>query len=94
MEGNWKFSLEHFCAKHRLANEQLKSAVENGIAHQLPTEFTRVGFLRNAIETTDPQLQAAMAAIKGDADHVNETGKRYDFEDTVTYLTPNDPVSR
>ena len=93
-KGSGNYPLESFCTKHRLANEMLKSAVESGIAHQLPTEFTRVGFLLDAIETTDPQLQAAMAAVKSDADHDAETGKRYDFESTVTYLTPNDPVIR
>ena len=93
-KGSGNYPLESFCSKHELKNEMLKSAVENGIAHQLPTEFTRVGFLLDAIETTDPQLQAAMAAVKSDADHDQETGKRYDFKSTVTYLTPNDPVFR
>ena len=68
-----------------MAFEQLKAAVSNGVAYQIPTEYTRVGYLLDAVETTDPQLQAAIAQVRTDADHVNETGKRYSFEETENF---------
>ena len=93
-KGNGNFLLETFCNKHRQAHEMLKSAVAAGIPYQLPSPYTRVGYLLDNIETSDPQLNATMAQVRTDKDDVAQTGLRYSFEDTVTTLTPSDPVAR
>jgi hypothetical protein len=91
----WKstsnLSLESFCAKHRTAFEGIKAACEKGVPYQLPTEYTRVTHLLNAIETSDAGLQAAMANVKADNDPID--GKRHNFEATVAFITPFDPVA-
>ena len=36
------------------------------VQYQLPNEHSRVGYILEAIQCSDPQLQAAMASIKTD----------------------------
>ena len=62
------------------------------VAFQLPNEYTRVGYLLDAIETSDASLQAAMALVRNDTNSL--TGKRSDFEATATCLLPHDPVKK
>ena len=93
-KGTGNFLLETFCNKHRQANETLKSAHATGIPYQLPSQHTRVGYLLDSIETTDAELNAAMAQVRTTKDDVAQTGLRYDFELAVTTLTPSDPVAR
>ena len=83
-------ALECFCAQHCNANEQLKLAKEH-VPYQLPTEYTWVGYLLDAIKNSNPQLQAAIAAVKSDNDPT--TGMCYNFEKCVAYILPSDPVS-
>ncbi|MFN7880706.1 MAG: hypothetical protein ACK5P1_11940, partial [Sphingobacteriia bacterium] len=73
------------------AFEGIKAACEKGVPYQLPTEYTRVTHLLNAIETSDAGLQAAMANVKADNDPID--GKRHNFEATVAFITPFDPVA-
>ena len=61
------------------------------VQFQLPNEYTRVGYLLTAIQSTDPKLQAAMANVDGDTD---ANGKRNNFESAAAYLLPKDPVAR
>ena len=61
------------------------------IAYQLPNEHTRVGYLLEGIQCSDPGLQAAMASATID-DGAN--GMRSDFEKAVAHLLPYDPVAR
>jgi hypothetical protein len=61
------------------------------IAFQLPNEHTRVGYLLDAIQTSDAGLQAAIAMIATDD---GPTGKRNNFEATAAYLLPYDPVAK
>ena len=62
------------------------------VEYQLPNEYSRVGYLLDAIETTDASLQAAMALVRNDDDPTN--GKRSNFEATATCLLPHDPVAK
>ena len=63
------------------------------VTYQLPTEYTRVGYLLKPLEkTSDPRLQVAIACVKNDAEM--EEGKHYMFEATATFLLPNCPVTR
>ena len=61
------------------------------IAYQLPNEHTRVGFLLEGIQCSDPGLQAAMASVRTD-DGAN--GMRNDFEKVVAHLLPYGPIAR
>ena len=92
-KGTGNFPLESFCAKHRNAMEQLRLAAAH-VPYQLPTEFTRVGYLLDGIETCDPRLQAALSTVRADNDVTTGEPKRYNFNKTVTFITPEDPVTR
>ena len=89
-KGTGNFTLERFLAMHRNAFEQLTLASTH-IPYQLPTSYTRVGYLLDEIETTDAELQAAMSGVRADK---HPKGKWFDFEKAVTFITPADPVAR
>ena len=89
-KGQSNFSLEKFVQQHRNAYVSMQQCAEH-VAFQLPNEHTRVGYLLEAIQTTDAGLQAAIAQIKTD-DGAN--GKRNDFEAAASYLLPYDPVAK
>ena len=59
---------------------------------QLHNEFIRVGYLLDAIETSDASLQAAIALVWNETNSL--TGKRSDFEATATCLLPHDPMAK
>ena len=61
------------------------------VQYQLPNEHSRVGFLLEAIQCSDPGLQAAMASIKTDN---GLEGMRNNFEATAAHLLPYDPVAK
>ena len=89
---NGTFTLEHFIGLHCVAYVNLQAAAVK-VTYQLPTEYTRVGYLLKPQEkTSDPGLQAAIACIKNDAG--TEEGERYKFEAAATFLLPNCPVVR
>ena len=64
-------------------------ASDEHVQYQLPNEHSRVGFLLETIQCSDPGLQAAMASIKTDN---GLEGMRNNFEATVAHLLPYDPV--
>ena len=89
---NGTFTLERFIGLHRVAYVNLQAVAVN-VTYQLPTEYTRVGYLLKPLEkTSDPGLQAAIACVKNDTE--TEEGKRFKFEATATFLSPNCPVTR
>ena len=61
------------------------------VQYQLPKEDSRVGFLLEAIQCSDPGLQAAMASFKTDN---GPEGMRNNFEATAAHLMPYDPVAK
>ena len=61
------------------------------VQYQLPNEHSRIGFLLEAIQCSDPGLQAAMASIKTDN---GLEGMRNNFEATAAHLLPYDPVAK
>jgi len=89
-KGQTQFTLESFIAQHRNAYVQLQQVAEK-IPHQLPNEFTRVDYLLKGIECGDPQLQAAIAAVKQDK---TPTGMQYNFELAAAFIQEADPVAR
>ena len=93
--GQNNYSLEKFCQHHRAAYVSMVSCSQH-VEFQLPNGHTRVGYLLDAIENNDAQLQAAMANVRddtGDGTAANP-GKRNDFELAVAYILPSDPVAR
>ena len=61
------------------------------IQYQLPNGHSRVGFLLDAIQTSDAGLQAAMASIRTDD---GPDGMRNDIEQSAAHLLPYDPVAK
>ena len=90
----WKglsnFSLKNFISQYRNAYVSMQASAEH-VQYQLPNEHSRVGFLLEAIQCSDPRLQAAMASIKTDN---GLEGMRNNFEATAPHLLPYDPVAK
>ena len=90
----WKgqsiFSLENFISQHRNAYVSMQASAEH-VQCQLPNEHSRVGFLLEAIQCSDPGLQAAMASIKTDN---GPEGMRNNFEATAAHLLLYDLVAK
>jgi hypothetical protein len=82
------YSLEKFTGMHRSSFVQLQEAASH-VAFQLPTQRTRVGYLIDNINNSDPDLRAAIASIR-----VDTQGMREDFESSVAFLLPVDPYSK
>jgi hypothetical protein len=89
-KGQSNFTLDRCIAQHRNAFVSMQAAAEH-ITYQLPNEHSRVGYLLDAIQSSDAGLQAAMASIKTDQD---PDGLRNNFEAAATHLLPYDPVQR
>jgi hypothetical protein len=89
-KGQSNFSLEKFIAQHRNAFVSMQQCADH-VDFQLPNEYTRVGFLLNAIQCSDASLQAALANVSSDD---GPGGKRHDFEATASYLLPYCPVAK
>jgi hypothetical protein len=79
------------CAQHHNAYITMCQSAEH-VTFQLPNERTRVTYLLDAIQNSDPGLQAAMAQVHTDTDPA--TGRMNDFEATASYLLPYDPMSK
>ncbi len=90
-KGNSNFSLEKFIEQHRSAYISMQQCSEH-VTYQLPDEYTRVRYLLDAIQSTDPELQASIAAIR--LDTTGPTAKRNNFEAAATFLLPADPVAK
>ena len=89
-KGQSNFPLEAFIAQHCNAFVSMQQCAEH-IAYQLPNKLTRVGYLLEGIQCSDPGLQAAMVSVQTD-DGAN--GMRSDFERAAAHLLPYDPVAR
>ena len=59
------------------------------VQYQLPNDHTRVGYFLDALESQQPPLLAAMTNIEEDN---GIAGKQNDFELSVAYFLPKDPV--
>ena len=89
-KGQSNCSLENFISQHRNVYVSMQASTEY-VQYQLPNEHSRVGFLLEAIQCSDPGLQAAMASIKTDN---GLEGMRNNFEATAAHLLPYDPVAK
>ena len=89
-KGQSNFPLEGFIAQHCNAFVSMQQCAEH-IAYQLPNELTRVGYLLEGIQCSDPGLEVAMASMQTD-DGANRM--RSDFERAVVHLLPYNPVAR
>ena len=89
-KGQSNFSLDRFIAQQRNAFVSMEQCAMH-VQFQMPNEYTRVGYLLDAIENDDASLQAAMALIRNDT---APGGKRNNFEAAAAFLLPHDPVAR
>ena len=89
-KGQSNFSLENFISQHRNTYVFMQASAEH-VQYQLPNEHSRAGFLIEAIQCSDPGLQAAMASFKTDN---GPAGMRNNFEATAAHLLPYDPVAK
>ena len=89
-KGQSNFSLENFFSHHINAYVSMQASAKH-VQYQLPNEHSRVGFLLEAIQCSDPGLEAAMASIKTDN---GLEGMRYNFEATAAHLLHYDPVAK
>ena len=89
-KGQSNFSLENFISQHRNAFVSMQASAEH-MQYQLPNEHSRVGFLLEAIQCSDPGLEAAMTNIKTDN---GPRGMINNFEATAAHLLPYDPVAK
>ena len=86
-KGNGSHQLDTFVAAHRNAFVMLTQCHDH-VTCQLPNDATRVRYLLDNIECTDPTLLAAIANVRKDQDMVE------DFEAAVAYILPSDPVAK
>ena len=89
-KGNSHMTLEKFVALHRNANTRMEAAALH-TPFQVPDGRRTCERLMNAIQTSDPQLQAAMAQVRASTD---PNGPRSNFEQCVAALIPHCPVVR
>ena len=87
-KGQSKFPLEKFVQQHRNAYVSME-ACNAHVQYQLPNEHTRVGYFLDALESQHPPLLAAMANIE---EENGDTGKIINFDNSVAYIIPKDPV--
>ena len=85
--GNTSIKFIAHSSKHRQSYIEMTEASKH-VAVECPNEHSRVTYLLNSIECKDPDLLAAVAAIKQD-----DTGKRQHFEDAVLFIIPCCPVA-
>ena len=92
--GGTSLTLERFLGQHRAAYVALERCSQH-VQCQLPDQRTRVGYLIENIKCNAAEVQAAVAAIRGD-DIAGPplAGKRNNFEEAVAYLLPTDPVEK
>ena len=88
--GTTAFSLHAFLAKHRASFHTLQRCAEH-VQIELPNERTRVGYLLANIDCHDKDLTTALSHICLDD---SLTGMRSDFERSVAFLLPTDPVKK
>ena len=69
----------------------MNQCAQNITVH-LTNEFSRAGYLLDAIECPEPQLQAALAQVRQDKTPI--TGLRNNLKNTVAHLMTSDPVAR
>jgi len=81
------YSLEKFVANHRDAYLQLEKC-SGHVQYQLPNANTRVTYVLDGIECSDPGLQAVMAMLRSNVEQMN------DFELAVASILPSCPVAK
>lgn len=82
------YSLEKFTGLHRSKFVQLEEC-QIHVNFQLPSEFTRVGFLLDNVISKDPDLVAALGSIR-----LGINGMRENFDTAVTFMLPVCPYSK
>jgi hypothetical protein len=93
-KGQSNQTLESFVQIHRAAFVSMQRCTDY-VKFNLPTEFTRVGYLLDAIQCSDSALQAVMATVSIDTyERSGSAACRENFELAAAFLLPYDPVSK
>jgi len=88
-KGHGSYPLANFVALHRSAFVNMQLGAVH-VQHQVPTEFTRVDLLLQAIECTASDLSTHLALVRADE---GVDGKMNNFEAAVAFILPFDPVA-
>ena len=88
--GTTNLTLEAFLGMHRSSFVTLQRCQEH-VNCQLPDERSRVQYLLDNIQVEDSNVKAALSSVRMD-DTAN--GMRNNFEATVAFLLPTDPVDK
>ena len=72
-KGQYILSLDKFISQHQNAFFSMQQCAIH-VEFQLPNEYSRVGYLLDAIETTDALLQEAMSLVRNDDDPITAAG--------------------
>mmetsp|Transcript_4659 Transcript_4659/g.6057 ORF Transcript_4659/g.6057 Transcript_4659/m.6057 type:complete len:136 (+) Transcript_4659:136-543(+) len=90
-KGNTQLTLQKFLEMHRTSRIHLQACSEH-ITCEVPSQYSRsVGYILENIQSTDPALEAAKAAIT--QDNIGPNAKRNNFENAVAFLMPRCPVT-
>ena len=89
-KGQSNYRLESFVAQHRSAFAMMEEATRH-TQHQLPDDYTRVGYVLDHIQCGDSDLKAVIARIRADT---ADPGPRNNFEMMAAELVPADPVAK
>ena len=85
--GTTSITLQQHIGFHQKAFINLSECAEQ-IPVDVPNERAQVTYLLDSLRTTDPNVLAAMAAVRQD-----EGDKRVNFESSFTFLAPTCPVT-
>lgn len=88
--GTTNTTLEAFLGQHRSAYVTLERCAEH-VHCQLPDDRSRVQFLLENIQVEDANVKAALSSVRLDD---TPNGMRNNFEATVAFLLPTDPVEK
>ena len=88
--GTTAFTLHAFLAKHWASHHTLQRCAEH-VQVELPNKRSRVGYLLDNIDCNDKDVTAALSHIRLDS---AQGGMRSDFERSVAFLLPTDPVKK
>jgi hypothetical protein len=86
--GTTSLTLKDHTHKHRTCFVALGEAAEH-VPHELPGERTRVKYLLDSIKCKDPEVLAAVSAVRQ-----NDPGMRDNFEGASAFLIPTCPVAK
>ena len=81
-------TLEKHIDRHLAAFVSLSEATDH-VSHQIPKNFTRVGYLIKSIDSKGDKVLSGLESIRQD-----DQGMRENFEQAAVFLAPTCPVAK